>query len=202
MRFSSLEQTTTEYRIDFILYYLFCVTAVAVLLIEEPVDTYFFLLFCITAGAAGWTLLEYLLHRFILHGVAPFKDWHALHHDRPSALIATPLVLSLSLFFLLFTVPSWIYFGCWPALALTAGMMSGYLVYGLIHHAIHHNNTPWFTSAAWLSKRRVCHALHHATYNILRADESVSPCHFGVSIGLWDWVFHTNILRLQVNPKK
>ena len=50
------------------------------------------------AGAATWTFLEYVLHRFVLHGVAPFSDWHRQHHLRPLALICSPTVLSAALF--------------------------------------------------------------------------------------------------------
>ncbi|GAB1426064.1 hypothetical protein MASR2M16_32980 [Thauera terpenica] len=38
------------------------------------------------AGLVGWTLIEYLLHRFMLHRVEPFRAWHVEHHrhaDRP-----------------------------------------------------------------------------------------------------------------------
>ncbi|MDX5446368.1 MAG: hypothetical protein LPJ87_09975, partial [Zoogloeaceae bacterium] len=28
------------------------------------------------AGLVSWTLLEYLLHRFVLHGRGPFQRWH------------------------------------------------------------------------------------------------------------------------------
>jgi hypothetical protein len=35
------------------------------------------------AGLVAWTLLEYLLHRFVLHRIAPFSRWHAEHHRRP-----------------------------------------------------------------------------------------------------------------------
>ena len=38
-------------------------------------------------GLAGWTAIEYLLHRFVLQGLAPFKRWHEEHRQRPRALI-------------------------------------------------------------------------------------------------------------------
>src|SRR4051812_46032278 len=46
------------------------------------------------AGLVGWSLVEYLMHRFILHGLEPFKTWHLQHHARPTALISSPTVLS------------------------------------------------------------------------------------------------------------
>lgn len=49
------------------------------------------------AGLAGWTAIEYAMHRFVLHGMPPFRAWHALHHARPSARIGAPTLLSGSL---------------------------------------------------------------------------------------------------------
>jgi hypothetical protein len=48
-------------------------------------------------GLVAWTLLEYALHRFVLHGLQPFRTWHAEHHRRPRALIGTPTILSATL---------------------------------------------------------------------------------------------------------
>lgn len=41
----------------------------------------------VVLGLVVWTLLEYLIHRFVLHGLDPFRRWHAAHHQRPEALI-------------------------------------------------------------------------------------------------------------------
>ena len=41
-------------------------------------------------GAVFWTLAEYLLHRFFLHGVPPLRRAHLLHHCAPQALIGAP----------------------------------------------------------------------------------------------------------------
>jgi cyclopropane-fatty-acyl-phospholipid synthase len=35
------------------------------------------------AGLCSWTLLEYLLHRLMLHRVEPFRGWHLQHHLHP-----------------------------------------------------------------------------------------------------------------------
>ena len=47
-------------------------------------------------GLVAWTLLEYVLHRFVLHGMQPFQAWHAEHHRRPQALIGTPTVAAIA----------------------------------------------------------------------------------------------------------
>jgi len=55
----------------------------------------------VLAGMLLWSLTEYLPHRFVLHGLPPFRQWHALHHRRPQALICGPTLLSSGLITLL-----------------------------------------------------------------------------------------------------
>ncbi|MGA7807217.1 MAG: fatty acid hydroxylase family protein, partial [Bradyrhizobium sp.] len=42
-------------------------------------------------GAMLWTLVEYLLHRFVYHEVAGIKELHGMHHARPNDFIGSPL---------------------------------------------------------------------------------------------------------------
>jgi cyclopropane-fatty-acyl-phospholipid synthase len=46
------------------------------------------------AGLLGWSLIEYGLHRFVLHGLAPLHRWHEQNHERPTVLTCTPTPLS------------------------------------------------------------------------------------------------------------
>jgi cyclopropane-fatty-acyl-phospholipid synthase len=128
-------------------------------------------------GALLWTMAEYLLHRFVLHGLPPFKHWHALHHRRPRALICGPTLLSSALIAVLVFAPAWALLGTRPAEALTLGLVLGYLGYGLVHHAIHHGG-----GGNWMRDRRRWHALHH---------HAQAPAGYGVSTSLWDRVFVT-----------
>src|SRR5882724_10598179 len=41
-------------------------------------------------GFAAWTLIEYVLHRYVLHHVPYVKDMHDAHHADQMALIGTP----------------------------------------------------------------------------------------------------------------
>jgi cyclopropane-fatty-acyl-phospholipid synthase len=129
--------------------------------------------------------------------VAPFSRWHGQHHARPQALIASPIALSLSLFFLLGALPAWWLLGVWPATALTLGLLTSYLAYGLMHHATHHHTAPWIRNNAWISRRRVRHAMHHAVHHIQARGVVCKPCHFGVSNSFWDTVFGTNTLLVR-----
>jgi cyclopropane-fatty-acyl-phospholipid synthase len=194
MSLLSLEHSPTAYRMDFALYALLCLALAATLLTASPQGNGSTLSLWVLGGVALWSLLEYLLHRFVLHGVAPFSRWHHLHHQHPTALIASPSALSLSLFLLLASLPAWWLLGGWAALALTLGLLAGYLVYGLTHHATHHSVPAWIRHNAWMSERRVRHAIHHAAHHIKARGESCKPCHFGVSNSFWDSVFGTNTL--------
>lgn len=194
MSLLSLEHSSTAYRLDFALYALLCVVISASLLGASPSGTGFVLLLWVAGGIVMWSLLEYLLHRYVLHGVAPFTQWHGRHHQHPRALIATPTALSLSLFLVLTTLPACLLLGDWPAVALTLGLLSGYLVYSLTHHATHHSTPTWIRHNAWLSRRRICHAMHHAAHHLEARGEACTLCHFGVSNSFWDTVFGTNTL--------
>lgn len=199
MSLFSLEHSSIAYRVDFALYALLCLVTAAALLSAGPAGYGIALLLWVMGGIAVWSLLEYLLHRYVLHGVRPFSRWHAQHHLRPCALIASPTTLSLSLFLALGTLPAWWMLGVWPAVALTLGLMSSYLVYGLTHHATHHGAPAWIRRSAWMRRRRICHAMHHAAQHIgVRG----TPCHFGVSNAFWDTVFGTSALapRLRIEP--
>jgi sterol desaturase/sphingolipid hydroxylase (fatty acid hydroxylase superfamily) len=134
------------------------------------------------AGLASWTLAEYMLHRFVLHHVPPFKRLHAMHHQRPTALIGSPTLMTAALFGLLVFAPTQAALGLWRACALTLGMVSGYLMYTLVHHGAHRASQAMGRSR-WLQRRRRWHALHHRC-----ADQ---PACYGVTSGFWDHVFGT-----------
>ena len=135
------------------------------------------------SGLAAWTLVEYLLHRFVLHRLPPFKRLHATHHQHPTALIGSPTLMTTALFGLLVFAPSHAAFGLWRACALTLGMVGGYLAFTIVHHGVHH----WRGSARWLQRRRRWHGLHHRS--------PAQPACFGVTSGFWDHVFGTDGAR-------
>lgn len=145
----------------------------------DPAIERLLLLAWVVLGIFVWTLMEYLLHRFVLHGLPPFAAWHAEHHRRPLALICAPTLLSGSLIGFLVYLPSLAMMGLWQSLALALGVLIGYLAYTLLHHATHHWRA---ASGTWLQRRRYWHALHHS--------RQVQGC-YGVTTELWDQVFRT-----------
>ncbi|MDC6169501.1 sterol desaturase family protein [Paucibacter sp. XJ19-41] len=181
MRLFSIEHSRRAYRADFALYGLACLLLTAILLMAGPPGQGLRLLGLAVAGLSGWTLLEYVLHRFVLHGLPPFKRWHAEHHRRPRALICTPTLLSAALIAGLVFVPALLLGDWWQACALTVGLLGGYLIYALTHHALHHGPT----RQGWLRRRQQWHALHHGSQHVLQR----RPGHYGVTSAFWDHVF-------------
>jgi sterol desaturase/sphingolipid hydroxylase (fatty acid hydroxylase superfamily) len=181
----SLEHSQTAYRVDFALYGASIVALASYLVWASPRGGRLELLALTLVGLVSWTLIEYVLHRFFLHGIQPFRHWHATHHERPTALICAPTLLSATLIVLLVFVPTMLLGDWWLACALTLGVLIGYLSYSVTHHAIHH----WPAKGRWLKRRKRAHALHHH----LR-----QRGFYGVTSGIWDEVFRTGSVRSAV----
>ena len=132
-------------------------------------------------GLAGWSFIEYVLHRYVLHHLTYIKEQHAKHHTDQKALFGTLTWLSLVVMLVLAMGPAITYAGLRLGCAWTAGFMIGYLGYVTAHYTIHHWNA---RNGSYLFRLKQRHALHHH-YDDLG--------NFGVSNGFWDYVFRTNI---------
>jgi sterol desaturase/sphingolipid hydroxylase (fatty acid hydroxylase superfamily) len=130
-------------------------------------------------GLAGWTLIEYLLHRVLFHHAPVLSRVHELHHNSPQDLIGTPAWVSALIGVFLIASPLCAVFGFNLGSAATAGLVAGYLWYVFVHYAIHH----WRPSRnSYLYRARLRHARHHHL-----SDSG----NFGVTTGAWDHVFGT-----------
>ena len=136
-------------------------------------------------GVLSWTLLEYIIHRYVFH-YEPKSRWgkrlhfivHGVHHDYPndSRRLVMPPSVSIPLailFWLLFAV----IFGRF-APAISAGFGFGYVCYDSIHYATHHFAMKRGIGL-WLKQY---HLRHHYK------DDHAG---YGVSSPLWDYVFRT-----------
>jgi len=177
MKIFKLEHGKAAYRADFALYCFMVMVLAAFLAMYGPhvqrVEIASFAL----AGLVSWPAIEYFLHRFVLHGVQPFRRWHDEHHRRPRALIFTPTILSASLITVLVFLPALLATGPWRACALSLGVLTGYLAYTITHHAVHH----WHFDNTWLKKRKRWHALHHRRIE--------QPGYYGVTSAFLDQLF-------------
>jgi cyclopropane-fatty-acyl-phospholipid synthase len=180
MTLFKLEHSRLAYQADFVFYTLTVIVILAYLIAFSPSGQKLTLFGFILLGLASWTGIEYALHRFILHGLPPFNRWHAEHHQRPTALICAPTILSGSLILILVFLPTWLLSNIWLASALTLGVTTGYLCYAITHHAVHH----WHIDNAWFKQRKRWHALHHHVN---------TPGYYGVTSGLWDYVLATKL---------
>lgn len=138
-----------------------------------------------------WTLMEYLLHRFVFH----FKPrgrtqrqliflFHGVHHYQPhvkTRLVMPPAVsIPMACFFYgLFRLILDGFLGVPYLVApMIAGTILGYVSYDMIHYATHH--LPMKGRVLKFLKRH--HMEHHYKTPMAR---------FGVSTNLWDEVFRT-----------
>jgi sterol desaturase/sphingolipid hydroxylase (fatty acid hydroxylase superfamily) len=182
MRVFTLEQSKVSSVVDFTFYWLCVLFLTAYLLAHTSPKQLVESLFLVLVGIISWTAIEYLLHRFVLHGIQPFKSWHIEHHKRPSAPIFLPTLLSAALVLILVFFPTLFTFGLLPACAFTLGVLIGYLAYTIVHHGIHH----WHINNHWFRKRKRCHGLHH------RVDQK---SYYGVTTSFWDNLFGSEFHR-------
>jgi sterol desaturase/sphingolipid hydroxylase (fatty acid hydroxylase superfamily) len=132
-------------------------------------------------GIAGWTLAEYLIHRFVFHRIPLAARMHDMHHSSPGALIGAPLWSSLGAFGFGVFIPLWWQAGFDAASGLTTGLMLGYLWYILVHTAVHRYR---LDRGSFLYQTKLRHAHHH---------HGTQEGNFGVTTGLWDRLFGTAI---------
>jgi sterol desaturase/sphingolipid hydroxylase (fatty acid hydroxylase superfamily) len=135
-------------------------------------------------GAAGWTLAEYLLHRFVFHGASATRlgaGEHRRHHAEVdyfapwwqkglAAGVVTGIMLPLAI---ALAGPA---AGC----AFTAGFIATYLAYEVLHRTVH-TRPPRGAYGRW---RRRNHFAHHFM-DPRRAQ--------GVTTPVWDAVFGTRL---------
>lgn len=171
-----LEHSRTAYRADFVFYSSVVVILAVFLLVDSPRSQRLEIMSLTVLGLLSWSVIEYALHRFVLHGLQPFRRWHMEHHQRPRALIGTPTILSGTLIALLVFLPALLWADLWSTCAFMLGLLTGYQIYAVTHHAIHH----WHADTAWLRQRKRWHALHHHTQR--------SGC-YGVTSPFWDYIF-------------
>ena len=69
MSLFALEHSETAYRADFALYGAAVLVLATFLLAASPHALRLAVAMFVLVGLAGWTLIEYALHRFVLHGL-------------------------------------------------------------------------------------------------------------------------------------
>src|SRR5258708_25621474 len=131
----------------------------------------------IVTGLIAWSLLEYVFHRWLLHGRPSMaRRSHARHHANGTALISTPALVAMAATGTLWAVLSMVLRGDIAA-QLVFGLYAGYNYYALVHHLHHHLDIP----LPYLRRLEQAHHIHHARHTV----------NYGVTTLLWDRVFGT-----------
>ena len=129
-------------------------------------------------GLVGYTFIEYIVHRFLLHSMKLASRAHEMHHSHPTAFIGTPTWLSALVFACGATPLLWIV-GVNITEGAVAGLIIGYIWYLVVHDAVHRRR---LGRESILYKAKMRHIAHHY---------STQEGNFGVSTALWDRVFGT-----------
>lgn len=136
-------------------------------------------------GAISWTLLEYLLHRFLGHELKGkfrrfifFKE-HMKHHHKKNyfASLKDKVLISLGIGFIVFTISIFLG-GELFAAVYTLSFITMYYIYEIIHRRLH-LTAPAHSFAA---KMRAHHFYHHFVN---------AKVNYGVTCAIWDRVFGT-----------
>jgi 4-hydroxysphinganine ceramide fatty acyl 2-hydroxylase len=136
-------------------------------------------------GILLWTLLEYLIHRYVFHyepRTRPGKRLHyiihGVHHDYPNDArrLVMPPSISIPLAILFYGVFLLIFGRLTPS--VFGGLVFGYICYDMLHYATHHFP---MKRGVWLWLKQY-HLRHHYK------DDHVG---YGISSPLWDYIFRT-----------
>jgi len=129
------------------------------------------------AGFLAWGLVEYVLHRWILHGPPSLaKRSHTRHHREAEELIGTPILVIAAGATVVWGLLS-LAMPAGPAALTVFGLYLGYIYYQLIHHAHHH----WDLRLGYFVRLRAYHDIHHRRFLV----------NYGSTTTLWDKVFGT-----------
>ena len=145
-------------------------------------------------GVAFWTLAEYLVHRYVLHGTFPdgpgiwrhflhtrFDHLHIQHHARPfdgnhiSGTIRDTLPFTLPAMLLSFLAPPF------TASMVMVGFLQSYIVEEWVHQTVHFYDLP----GPYFRYIRRHHLFHHSPVG--------KDVAYGLSNGFWDVICDTRI---------
>ncbi|XP_069724900.1 fatty acid 2-hydroxylase [Phaenicophaeus curvirostris] len=155
-----------------------------------PVHKYYFP-FIFLLGMFLWSLLEYLIHRFVFHMKPPASNYylitlhfllHGQHHKSPfdsSRLVFPPVPASLVIGFfygvLRLLLPEVL------GLSVFVGGLCGYVIYDMMHYYLHYGSPK---KGTYLYGLKAYHVKHHFEHQ---------KSGFGISTRFWDRPFRTLI---------
>ncbi|CRK89267.1 CLUMA_CG003026, isoform A [Clunio marinus] len=162
--------------------------------IRSPTATSFMFFLNLFSGVVLWTLVEYILHRFLFHmTVQNYPNLvkihfmlHGLHHKVPfdeQRLVFPPVpaaILSILLYQPIVLLNHFCGGNFYNSRLILAGGLIGYLCYDMIHFYIHHGSP---TNKYFYHLKR-----YHYNHHFVNHDKG-----FGISSPLWDGIFGTKL---------
>ena len=152
-------------------------------------------LFAALAGAFTWTLLEYVIHRWLGHHRSlvgnPFGVEHTAHHSKGNYFAPTWKKIGVAvLIAALLIVPATYLLGLQEGAAYVLGLMAFYGYYELLHR-MEHVHAGIGAYGRWARKHHFYHHFHDPSMN------------HGVTSPIWDVVFGTLVRAdvIEVPPK-
>lgn len=131
-------------------------------------------------GYLSYGFLEYVVHRWVLHGPpSPARRSHAHHHAEPRALISTPLFLIMSAALAIWALIGLVVPAGVAALVLF-GLYAGYNYFAFLHHWEHQHRHA-LANVTYFKRLEQGHDLHHHRPAV----------NFGISTTIWDRLFGT-----------
>lgn len=153
-------------------------------------------LLAVVVGALTWSLLEYVIHRWLGHSrIArsnPFGVEHIAHHSRGNYFAPTWKKALSALVFMALVAPLAVWaVGLTHGLAYAGGLVGFYIAYEVLHRALHtwEGLGPF---GRWARRHHFYHHFHDPSMN------------HGVTSPLWDAVFGTRkvVKEAVVVPEK
>jgi sterol desaturase/sphingolipid hydroxylase (fatty acid hydroxylase superfamily) len=140
------------------------------------------------SGLLSWSLVEYIGHRYLYHKAgSPAHYGHLTHHKLPMKLVALPWFIITAIM-----TSAWYVFAYYLqfpiVLIYLAGLLTGFVFYGVLHHFLHRINC----KNAWYEKLRSHHLTHHQIPNV----------NFGLTSPLWDYLFRTKYRPAAVDGRR
>jgi cyclopropane-fatty-acyl-phospholipid synthase len=144
-------------------------------------------------GVAFWTWLEYMVHRYVLHGVFPdgpgvrhlmhrlFDHLHVAHHERPwDGDHITGTMRDTAPFLVPMAIGA-LFFPPHTGFAFLAGLVQAYVAEEWVHHSVHFYH---------LDNRYFRYIKRHHLYHHSRVGSAVA---YGLTSGVWDVAYGTRI---------
>ncbi|XP_078067169.1 fatty acid 2-hydroxylase [Mustelus asterias] len=155
-----------------------------------PVHKYYFP-FLFLFGMFLWSLVEYLIHRYLFHMKPPASNYylitlhfmlHGQHHKSPfdgSRLVFPPVPASFVV--VLFLAAFHLFAPGAVGMSIFVGGLCGYVIYDMIHYYLHYGSPK---KGSYLYGLKAYHVKHHFEHQRLG---------FGITSRFWDYPFNTVI---------